>query len=80
MRIQLLAFGIARDILRQSNRQIELQDKADVQALKEKLVMEYPDFKKLVSFRIAVNCDYADDDFVLKPDDEVVIIPPVSGG
>jgi len=80
MRIQVLAFGIARDILRQSNHSIELPENANVQILKEKLISNYPDFEKLASLRIAVNCDYADDDHVLMPADEVVIIPPVSGG
>lgn len=80
MRIQILAFGIAKDILRKSNRDINLPDNSDIKTLKDKLISDYPDFEKLASLRIAVNTEYADDDYVLKPEDEVVIIPPVSGG
>jgi molybdopterin converting factor small subunit len=29
---------------------------------------------------VAVNAEYADDDLVVHPNDEVCLIPPVSGG
>ena len=41
---------------------------------------KYPDFTKLRSFSIAVNEEYQNDDFVLNSNDEIVILPPVSGG
>ncbi len=48
--------------------------------LKQALVVRYPDFKKLVKFSLAVDEAYQDDAFELKDGDEVVVIPPVSGG
>ena len=45
-----------------------------------KFAEDYPEFEKLRSFTIAVNAEYRSDDFVLSAQDEVVIIPPVSGG
>ena len=46
------------------------------QVLKEK----YPAFDKLASLQLAVNAEYVEDDYVLRENDEVVLIPPVSGG
>lgn len=80
MNISILAFGIARDIVGQSEFDFELVEGGTVGALKEDLVDRYPDFAKLVSFAIAVNGTYVTDEHVLGLKDEVVIIPPVSGG
>ena len=41
---------------------------------------KYPEFEKLKSLKFAVNEDYQEDGYRLKENDEVVIIPPVSGG
>lgn len=48
--------------------------------VKDLLVSKYPDFEKLLSLRLAVNESYVEDDHVVMEEDEVVIIPPVSGG
>ena len=58
----------------------ELPDSASVGNLLEKLAHDYPDFKDLTSIRVAVNTEYAKNDQVISPQDEVVLIPPVSGG
>lgn len=80
MKIQLLAFGIAKDIVQNSTVELELEEGKSVQDLKVLLCQQYPAFEKLRSLSIAVNTEYRSDDFVLSPQDEVVIIPPVSGG
>ena len=81
MKVKLLAFGIARDIVGGSEINIELSENQYVVSdLKNKLLSEFPDFEKLASLRVAVNAEYVDDNFVLNPNDEVVLIPPVSGG
>lgn len=80
MNISILAFGIARDIVGQSEFDFEVEGSKTVGALKEDLVARYPDFAKLASLAIAVNGTYVPDDHVLGSRDEVVIIPPVSGG
>jgi len=80
--MELLLFGIAKDIVGQSV--IDLSKKEtlpqSVAELKRLLANEYPDFSKLTSLAVAVNSEYANDDFVLQKDDEIAIIPPVSGG
>lgn len=80
MKVKLKAFGIAKDILKRSNLEIEMEDNALISDVKSKLIKQYPDFSKLKSLRFAVNEDYQSDSFTLKNNDEVVIIPPVSGG
>jgi molybdopterin converting factor subunit 1 len=80
MNINILAFGIAKDIINGSTLGLKIQDGTTVGALKMKLISQFPDFEKLRSLAIAVNEEYQDDDFVLSEKDEVVIIPPVSGG
>lgn len=80
MKIDLLAFGIAKDILKSRSLPVELPEGGTVGDLKEKLVAKFPGFQKLKSLAIAVNTEYRDDDFSLSENDEVVIIPPVSGG
>ncbi|MCA6073484.1 MoaD/ThiS family protein [Fulvivirga sedimenti] len=80
MKIQVVAFGIARDILQGTTQEIALGSSSKISDLKDVLMKEYPAFSELRSLRFAVNEEYQDDDFELKETDEVVIIPPVSGG
>lgn len=80
MNIHILAFGIAKEILGSDAIILELPDGAAVAALKNKLEILYPAMKSLQTYMIAVNEAYATDDKVLNMNDEVAIIPPVSGG
>ncbi len=80
MKVQVVAFGIAKDILQGTTREIALGSSATISDLKDELLREFPAFRELRSLRFAVNEEYQDDDFELQETDEVVIIPPVSGG
>lgn len=80
MKVEITAFGIAKDILKQKRSSIELEGEFTVSALRSALVKNYPDFSKLASLRFAVNEEYVADDHPLTPNDEIVLIPPVSGG
>ncbi len=80
MNINILAFGIAKDIINGSTLGLEIQTGTTVGELKMKLISQFPDFEKLRSLAIAVNEEYQEDDFILNEKDEIVIIPPVSGG
>ena len=80
MKLNLLAFGIARDILNGSSLEIEIESPCSVGELKEHLFDQYPPLKELRSLAIAVNESYAKDEILLREKDEIVIIPPVSGG
>ena len=80
MTINVLAFGIAREIIENSFVNIELNDATTVGNLKIFLEKKYPALKKLGSYMIAVNNEYAEEQTIINVKDEVAIIPPVSGG
>ncbi|MCE7995355.1 MAG: MoaD/ThiS family protein [Roseivirga sp.] len=80
MNIEIVAFGIAKDILKGKSIQLEVASAATVEQVKKQLVNDYPDFQTLASLQLAVNAEYVVDDYVLNENDEVVLIPPVSGG
>lgn len=80
MKINLLAFGIAKDIIGGQTIELELMEARTVEQLKSKLILDYPEFAKLKSLKLAVNGSYVEDKQVIRQNDEIVIIPPVSGG
>ncbi|WP_306643799.1 MoaD/ThiS family protein [Sanyastnella coralliicola] len=77
--MKVIAFGIAKEIIGQQYLNLEEQP-SNVLELKKQLLARYPGFLELASLRIAVNEAYAEDDHLLNTTDEIVIIPPVSGG
>ncbi|AQX10582.1 MoaD/ThiS family protein [Elizabethkingia ursingii] len=80
MKLKILAFGITKDILGGAEKEIELTDGITVKDLKTKLESEFAELKRLKSYFIAVDDEYAEDDQVIIITNEVAIIPPVSGG
>ena len=80
MRLKVLAFGIAKDIFGNTSIELELRERASTQSLKSALEEQYPRLKKLASYLVAVNSEYANDEVLLNERDEIAIIPPVSGG
>ena len=80
MNIEIIAFGIAKDILQSKSVSLELSHDSTVGKAREALVAQFPAFETLASLQLAVNAEYVQDDYVLQENDEVVLIPPVSGG
>ena len=80
MLIHILAFGIAKDILNQQKLVVELEANRTVGDLRKNLIETHAGFSKLSSLRFAVNEEYVEDAFALNEGDEVILIPPVSGG
>ena len=76
---KIKAFGITKDLLGGKDTSIKING-TTVKELRNELNERYPQLLGLKSLFIAVNSDYADDDRVLKADDEIALIPPVSGG
>ena len=76
----LLAFGIMRDIVGGSSLEFELQTGWTVAELQTALETQFPKIRELRSFLIAVNNEYGDATLVIQPNDEIALIPPVSGG
>ena len=77
-KLKLKAFGIAREIM--GGREVEVDSVTTVAELRNLLLNAYPKLKELNSFMIAVNQTYATDEILVSPNDEIAIIPPVSGG
>lgn len=80
MKTTILAFGIVKEIFSSPKKELELKDGATVRELRNELESSYPEIKGLNSYFIAVNDEHAEEDLVLNPNDEIAIIPPVSGG
>ena len=76
---KIKAFGIAREIMGGREVLIEFEGQT-VAALKLELEQRFPSLLSLRSYFIAVNNVYAADNTELGPNDEIAIIPPVSGG
>ncbi|MCB9262242.1 MAG: MoaD/ThiS family protein [Flavobacteriales bacterium] len=78
--MEVLAFGIARDIIGKSNFTLSDPTIKTVEDFRNYFYQKYPDLLKLNSLAIAVNEQYAHNDFLLNDFDEIALIPPVSGG
>jgi molybdopterin converting factor subunit 1 len=78
--ISVLLFGIARDLTGQSTVSIPLNEETSVGDLLDQLHQHYPALTGIRSLLVAVNGEYAERDQRLAGNDEIAIIPPVSGG
>jgi len=81
MILRVLYFGIVRERLGIREEALELEEGASVKEMLETLASRHPSFAAGVrSVRVARNEEYVDSTTMLSDNDEVAIIPPVSGG
>ncbi len=80
MKIQLLFFGITSDVTEKRSEELTISEGMNIGELKEKLVINYPKLKQHQSFSIAINMEYGEDNMIIKNNDIIALIPPVSGG
>ncbi len=80
MKINILTFGIAREICGGANFHLEAPEHTTAGELRQLLAEKYPRLAGLSSFLLAVNEEFAETDTLIRPGDEIAIIPPVSGG
>ena len=80
MQIKVVAYGIAKEILQSHEMALDIGSSQTLKEVRAMLSEKYPELNRLASLRFAVNESYQDDGFQLSESDEVVIIPPVSGG
>ena len=80
MKIQLLLFGIAADLLQASSLEFEVSENCSVVNFKKELATKYPQLENINSYAIAINEEYASNEITLNQNDVIAIIPPVSGG
>jgi molybdopterin synthase sulfur carrier subunit len=80
MKVKILAFGVAKDIFGSSSIDLNIDREPTISALRSLLEESYPRLKKLASYLVAVNNEYASANQLISDVDEIAIIPPVSGG
>jgi MoaE-MoaD fusion protein len=81
MLIRILLFAAAREFTGANSLRLDLAVGATVADLRAELSHDFPAMAPLLAkSAVAVNQDFAEDSRVLSPQDEVAIIPPVSGG
>jgi len=80
MNIKILFFGILKDIIGENSLELQLENNSTISKLKERLLNEYGKLNSFSNFSIAVNEEYVDLNYILKSNDVVALIPPVSGG
>ena len=78
--MEVLCFGIAKEITNTSALKIDTASINTVAELKAHLLSQFPAFKDYFEFRVAVNQEFALEDQALNGNEEIAIIPPVSGG
>jgi len=78
--MRILLFGIVKDIVGDDKLDIKLDFPKNVGDLKKYLIKKYPELGNLSSIAIALNNEYATEEMTLTIEDEIAIIPPVSGG
>jgi molybdopterin synthase sulfur carrier subunit len=80
MKLNIALFGITKEIVGQPEVAYSLPPATKVSELTERLKNDYPRLQELRSFVVAVNSEYAEEEYELQENDEVALIPPVSGG
>jgi MoaE-MoaD fusion protein len=81
MRVRVLFFGMLKDLVGKSSDSLEIPDGASVRDVLVQLEVQIPRLKELLSsLALAVNQQYAGPETKLNPEDEVALLPPVSGG
>ena len=77
-------FAWLKDITEIEEEIIEDSSIVDINSLKNFLINRYPKlnehFKNNELIRIAINFSYTYENDKIKPDDEIALFPPVSGG
>lgn len=79
--MEIKLFGMAKELVGQKVVKLRnIKDISCVRELKEQLKKEFPALNQLPTMAIAVNVNYAQDEDIVNENDEIVVIPPVSGG
>lgn len=78
--MKVLLFGITREIIGKNEISVMDSSIVEVNDLLLQIKEAYPALNKLKSLVVAVNNEYAQGNQKLSDDDEIALIPPVSGG
>jgi len=81
MQVRVLFFGSLREMLGRACETVSLPEGASLSELLDHYALETPELQRfLPSIALSVNQEYATSDLKLGDQDEVALLPPVSGG
>ncbi|HMP80242.1 MAG TPA: molybdopterin converting factor subunit 1 [Pirellulaceae bacterium] len=81
MTVRVLLFAAAKEIAGTDHVDVDLPDQATVADLKRALADQFPGLRRAMAISaLAIDRRYTKSNEVLKPEHEVALIPPVSGG
>ncbi len=81
MKVRLLCFASVADLLGGREQEVEVAEGATVSDLLDRIGSEHPKFREIRrSLVVSVNQEYVERGQALREQDEVALIPPVSGG
>ena len=81
MKVKVVLFASARDLLNQREVELSLSSSATVGELKRELTRQFPELTDLVKrSALSVDHEFAVERDRLSEEAEVALIPPVSGG
>ena len=81
MNVRVKLFAAARDIVGQDEAMLSLPENSTTLSALQQLVQQHPKLEQWKKYlKVAVNWEYASTEQVLHNNDEVAVIPPVSGG
>ena len=81
MQVKVKFFAVARDAAGHDECLLTLPDGSTASTALDQLIVQHPRLKEWRDhLAIAVNLNYVSRDNVLRPGDEIAVIPPVSGG
>ncbi len=81
MKVNVLFFGLARDITGSGGEKVEVPEGASIASLRRRYDERFPRLAEMGSSLLAaVNQEFAEPSHILREGDEVAFLPPVSGG
>ncbi|HZQ70853.1 MAG TPA: molybdenum cofactor biosynthesis protein MoaE [Terriglobales bacterium] len=81
MQVRVLFFGILKDLTGTAQDWLEVPERASIRDVVQVYVDRIPDLRRFMnSVAVSLNQDYASQDAILNPGDEIGFLPPVSGG
>ncbi len=81
MQVQVKLFAVYQEAVGASELWMELEAGAAVAVVRDRLISQHPSLERWRSVtRFGVNLEFVDPTTPLQAGDEVVLIPPVSGG
>ncbi|MFQ5837863.1 MAG: molybdopterin converting factor subunit 1 [Thermoplasmata archaeon] len=80
MKVKVRLFASLREEVGQEVVELEVPDACSVESLLKAFTSRYPGSEAVGSVLVAVNKEVAGPEDAVKEDDEVALLPPVSGG